>query len=182
MSNTSDTTPSTGSDAVAAGRWILDREGTTIALRHKGMWGLVTVKGVFNDVSGQGEVGADGAVRGSVTLAAASLDTGNAKRDEHLRSSDFFDTDRFPSLDFTVDSVVTDADGRADVSGELTVMGNARPLAFSARTTESTPTAVTLSAEVDIDRADYGLTWNKGGVIKGLATVALTVRFVHQPG
>ncbi|MFG2626834.1 YceI family protein [Streptomyces sp. NPDC048473] len=182
MPNPSDTTRSTGPDAVAAGRWILDRAGTTVALRHKTIWGLVTVKGAFNDVSGEGEVSADGSARGSVTLGAASLDTGNAKRDAHLRAPDFFDTDRFPSLEFTADSVIPDAEGRADVTGLLTVVGKARPLAFSARTTESTPTAVTLSAEIDVDRADYGLTWNKGGMIKGPATVALTVRFVHQPG
>ncbi|MFJ1549237.1 YceI family protein [Streptomyces sp. NPDC088246] len=81
---------------------------------------------------------------------------------------------------FTAGSVIPGADGRADVTGRLTVEGEARPLAFSARTAESTPTAVTPSAEIDVDRADYGITWNRGGVIKGSATVALTVRFVHQ--
>ncbi|MFE5093817.1 YceI family protein [Streptomyces sp. NPDC056638] len=105
----------------------------------------------------------------------------NAKCDAHLRSSDFFDTDRFPTLEFTADSVIPGAEGCADVTGRLTVVGEARPLAFSARITESGPTAVTLSAEIDVDRADYGITWNKGGVIKGRATVVLTVRFVHQP-
>lgn len=145
------------------------------------MWGLARVKGAFADVTGEGEVGADGSARGSVTLDAASLDTGHAKRDAHLRSADFFDTDHYPTLVFTADSATPDARGNVEVAGRLTVHGTTRPLVFSARTTESTATAVTLTAEIDVERADFGITWNKGGMIKGAATLSLTVRFVHRP-
>ncbi|MFB6782073.1 MULTISPECIES: YceI family protein [unclassified Streptomyces] len=179
MTNPAETTPST--ESAATGSWTLDQDATTVALRHKTMWGLVNVKGAFTGVTGEGEVGADGSAHGSVTLDATSLDTGHAKRDAHLRSADFFDTDRYPTLVFTADSATPDARGNVEVAGRLTVHGTTRPLAFSARTTESTATAITLTAEIDVDRADFGLTWNKGGMIKGPATLALTVRFVHLP-
>lgn len=58
--------------AVETGTWQLDRTATTVALKHKTMWGLVTVKGAFATVDGQGEVRADGSAVGTVTLDAAS--------------------------------------------------------------------------------------------------------------
>ena len=82
--------------AVATGLWQLDPSATTVAVRQKTMWGLVTVKGAFTAVTGQGEVRADGSAVGTLTLRAASLDTGNAKRDTHLKSADFFDADNHP--------------------------------------------------------------------------------------
>ncbi len=82
--------------AVETGLWQLDATRSTVAISHVTMWGMVTVKGTFTGVSGEGEVRPDGTVRGAVTLDAASLDTKHTKRDEHLRSADFFDVEHHP--------------------------------------------------------------------------------------
>ena len=85
-------------DATLAGAWTLDESRSTIGLRSKSMWGLVPVKGVFRQVSGKGSVLADGQVSGIVTVAAASIDTKNKRRDTHLRSADFFDSQTHPQI------------------------------------------------------------------------------------
>jgi polyisoprenoid-binding protein YceI len=164
----------------AAGLWPLKPAQSTVAIQHKTMWGLVTVKGTFSTVSGEGEVLADGTARGTLTIDAASLDTGHAKRDTHLRSEDFFDVDRHPSIVFTAHRITVAAGETAEVTGELTVRGVTRPLAFTAHATEATDDAVTLTAEVAIDRADFGMTWSMLAMMTGQATVTITARFTRQ--
>jgi len=62
------------------------------------MWGQMTVEGHFAEARGDGQVTDTGAVSGRVDIVAASLHSGVRKRDEHLRSEDFFDVDRFPKI------------------------------------------------------------------------------------
>ena len=83
-------------DGKLAGSWALDAARSEIGLKSKSMWGLVPVKGVFREVTGTGTVSAAGDVTGTVTVAAKSIDTKNKKRDEHLRSADFFDVANYP--------------------------------------------------------------------------------------
>ena len=66
------------------GHWILDPKQSNIGLQSKSMWGMMAIKGTFTDVSGEGELGHDGSATGTLTIAAASIDTRNAKRDTHL--------------------------------------------------------------------------------------------------
>lgn len=123
---------------------------------------------------------ADGSARGSLTVDAASLDTRNAKRDDHLRSADFLDTDRHPEIVFVVSGAVPGEGSAVRVDGELTVLGNTRPLSFTARLTEATADAATLTAEVAIDRTAFGMTWNRLGMMPGAAAMAVTVRFTRR--
>lgn len=164
--------------AIADGAWVLDPSRTSIRLKQKTMWGMVTVKGRFVKFSGEGQVGADGVGAGSLTIDAASLDTAHGKRDAHLRSSDFFHTEEHPQIVFTATTARVGGDGVAQVDGQLTVRGTTRPLSFSAQT-DIESGAVIASAELVIDRADFGLTWNRGGMMKGLTTVFVTARFVR---
>src|SRR5689334_16782366 len=106
--------------AVETGLWQLDHTASTVAVQHKTMWGLVTVKGSFNALSGQGEVKPDGTAQGTITLDAASLDTKHTKRDKHLRSADFFDVDHHPEITFAVQHAEARSDDTAQITGELT--------------------------------------------------------------
>src|SRR5450755_3768486 len=72
-------------DGSLAGTWTLDPARSTVALKSKAMWGLSAVKGTFTDVTGAGAVSPTGEVTGQITVATASLDTKNARRDKHLR-------------------------------------------------------------------------------------------------
>jgi polyisoprenoid-binding protein YceI len=97
-SGASDTTPAKLFEGLGAGPWVLDASGSSVHLRHKTMWGLVTVRGVFGHVDAVGEIGRDGTVPGRMELVVASLDTKHKKRDKHLRSRDFFDADDHPLI------------------------------------------------------------------------------------
>ncbi|MCX5051649.1 YceI family protein [Streptomyces sp. NBC_00201] len=165
--------------AVETGVWQLDAAASTVALRHKTMWGLVTVKGAFAAVGGQGEVRPDGSAAGTLTLDAATLDTKNKKRDEHLRSADFFDVENHPEITFAVRSAEARAGDTVEVSGQLTVRGISRPQSLTARLAGADADALTLDAEFTVDRAEFGLGWNQMGMIRGLTTVAATLRFVR---
>src|SRR5277367_4540776 len=98
-------------NAALACTWTLDGTRSTVGLRSKSVWGLVPVKGAFGQVSGTGAVSADGAVTGRVAVAAVSIDTKNKKRDTHLRSAEFFDSENHPDLVFTVTGITPSGSG-----------------------------------------------------------------------
>jgi len=104
------------------------------------MWGLAHVNGIFGEVSGNGTVSADGQVSGTVTMAAASIDTKNARRDAHLRSGDFFDSGNHPDITFTADGIRPSGQGIA-VTGALTARDRTRPLSFDAAVSVQAATA-----------------------------------------
>ncbi|MFD3613999.1 YceI family protein [Streptomyces sp. NPDC058676] len=162
---------------VETGTWQLDRTASTVALRHKTMWGLVTVKGTFSGVTGRGEVRPDGSAVGTVTLDAASLDTKNAKRDTHLRSADFFDVDNHPEITLAVRSAELRADKTVQVVAQLTARGVSRPLTLTANLVEADADALTLAAEFTVDRDQFGMGWNQMGMIRGVTTITTTLRF-----
>ncbi|MEU6770369.1 YceI family protein [Streptomyces sp. NPDC046759] len=164
---------------VQTGTWQLDAAASTVGLRHKTLWGLVTVKGAFATVSGAGEVRADGSAAGTVTLQAASLDTKHAKRDAHLRSADFLDADRHPEITFAVRGADRLDGDAVRVTGQLTVRGVSRPVTFGARLSEAGAGALTLDAEFTVDRDRFGMGWNQLGMMRGLTTVTASLRFVR---
>ncbi|MCT9143873.1 YceI family protein [Streptomyces violarus] len=168
--------------AVETGLWQLDTTASTVGIRHKTMWGLVTVKGGFGALSGTGEVRPDGSAAGTLTFDVASLDTGNAKRDTHLRSADFFDTDHHPEITFAARSAELRDGDQVHVAGQLTVRGISRPLSLTARLTDGDATGLTLDTEFSVDRDQFGLGWNQLGMIRGRTTVTAALRFVRTTG
>ncbi|MFI9827255.1 MAG: YceI family protein [Streptomyces sp.] len=165
--------------AVETGTWQLDTAATTVGIKHRTMWNLVTVKGTFGAVNGQGEVRTDGSAVGTLTLDVASLDTKNAKRDTHLKSADFFDADNHPEITFAVRSAELRDGDKVHVIGQLTVRGISRPQSFTARLVGADADAVTLDAEFSVDREHFGMGWNQLGMIRGLTTVTATLRFTR---
>jgi polyisoprenoid-binding protein YceI len=150
-------------EGALAGEWILDPSASTIRLKSKNMWGLLLVNGAFGDVSGSGTVSADGQVSGTVTVAAASIDTKNSQRDTHLRSADFFDSANNPDITFTANAIRLSDQGAA-VSGALTVRGRTRPLSFDAVASLQDDGEIGIDAEIIVNRAHFGLTWNRLGM------------------
>src|SRR4051812_15940396 len=102
-----------------AGGWRVDRERSEVGFAVKDMWGLRTVRGVFGTFDGDLSVVSRGA-GGQLTIEADSIDTGDARRDQHLRSAAFFDVERHPHVVFTTTSVAP-RDGGVLVGGDLAV-------------------------------------------------------------
>jgi polyisoprenoid-binding protein YceI len=151
-------------DGSLAGEWILDPGPSSIRLKTRNLLGLIPVRGVFREVSGNGTVSPDGEVSGTVTVAAASIDTKNAQRDGHLRSPDFFDSGHEPDITFAADGIRASGQGVA-ATGALTVRGRTRPLSFDAMASVRDDGEIWLDAEVHINRADFGLIWNLMGLV-----------------
>lgn len=112
----------------------------------------------------------------TATIDAASIDTENGRRDDHLRSEDFLWAERHPTLTFASRSIVPDGEEGLVIEGDLTIRGITRPVVLEA-TLEGTTTGrggqpiVAWSAETRIRRQDYDLTWNRvtevGGFVVG---------------
>jgi polyisoprenoid-binding protein YceI len=146
-------------DEALAGSWTLDASRSAVGLRSKSMWGLAPVKGTFGEIAGTGSVSPDGQVAGTITVAAASVDTKIAKRDAHLRSAEFFDAGRHPHIVVRVDRITPSGPG-VTVAGTLTVRDRTRPLSFDATVSALDAGEISLDAEVQVDRSDFGMTWS----------------------
>lgn len=182
MSPSSQMTPSAAQvlrDGKAAGSWVLDGSRSEIRLKSKSMWGLAPVKGVFRQVSGDGTVSPSGDVTGTITVAARSIDTGHNGRDNHLRSADFFDADSYPAITFTVDKVTVSGNGLT-VAGQLSVRRRTRPVSFGVSISRFDGKEAHLDGELHVNRADFGLTWNRLGASSMNNTITVHVVFTRQ--
>ena len=166
-------------DGALAGEWALDPRKSSIALKSRSMWGLAPVNGVFREISGNGTVSPDGEVSGTITVASASIDTRNTRRDTHLRSADFFDTANHPDITFTADVIRPSGQGVA-VTGVLIVRDRTRPLSFDASASIRGAGEIWLDAEVRIHRADFGLTWNLLGLVSMDNTLTIHAVFTRR--
>ena len=163
-------------DGALAGPRVLDPRTSSIRLKSK-IYGLIPVNGVFREVSGNGTVSPEGEATGTLTIAAASIDTKNTRRDTHLRSADFFDSGNHRDITFTANRIRPSSQG-VIVTGALTVRGRTRPLSFDAATSVHGDGEIWLDAKVRINRTDFGLTWNALGMVP--ATSTLTVHAVFS--
>ncbi|EPD57787.1 YceI family protein [Streptomyces sp. HGB0020] len=183
MSGSDSSVPIARADAVAPGqgRWALDPAHSSVTFTHRTLWGLATVRGAFTDVTGEGRIDSAGATTGLLRIAAASIDTGHARRDAHLREKDFFAAEEHPEIVFTGERIEIATDGRtASITGRLSVRGRVHSLELSATLDWETDERVVLSSVADVDRAAFGLTANQLGMIKGSARVSIVAAFVRQ--
>jgi polyisoprenoid-binding protein YceI len=166
-------------NAALAGEWILDQARSTVSLKSRSVAGLVPVNGIFRQITGSGAVSPAGEVSGAITVVAASIDTRNAKRDTHLRSADFFDSDNYPDITFIVEGIRPSGQG-VNVSGTLRVRDRARPLTFDGTAAVYGDGEVWLDATVRINRADFGLTWNQMGLVSMNNTITVHAVFAKR--
>lgn len=161
-------------DPELAGAWTLDPARTSVTIHTKAMW-LLPVKGTARALEGGGTVAADGSVTGTLVIDAASIDTHNKKRDAHLRTADFFEVANHPTITFTATGARPSSSGKVALDGTLTMHGQTRPLTLLAEVAV-TGDSVTVTADADIDRNDWGVSWAKMGA--GLKNqVAISAHF-----
>ena len=158
-----------------SGDYTIDVAHTRIGIRARHAM-VTTVRGAFTDFSGEAhlDVSKPGASTVSIRIATASIDTGQADRDAHLRSPDFLDVDRHPEIVFTSTDVEQLDEGVYEVAGDLSIRDVTRPVVVEFTLTGSARdpfgnTRVGFEGALAIRRSDWGLTWNTpldtGGVL-----------------
>jgi polyisoprenoid-binding protein YceI len=167
-------------DDAAGGHWVLDSTGSRVEFHVKHFWGAITVHGSFGRITGEGNLGPDGALTGQLSIDTASLGTKNKKRDEHLRSADFFDVEHHPHVVVTVTAAKPTGLATLACRGTLETAGHVQPIEFSAYVEEASPQAVTLRAELVIDRTGFAMTWSPLGMASKMARAMIVARFVRR--
>lgn len=146
--------------------WQLDTAHTQVHFSAKHML-VTTVRGTFHAIDGTIEVDDADPSRshGDFRVQAASIDTNFGARDAHLRSPDFFDAERYPTIRFVSTAIVPRGGDAYDVTGDLTIRDVTRPTTFRVVLegivgSGTEPRHAGLSATATIDRTDWGLDWN----------------------
>lgn len=166
-------------DGRAAGVWQLVPERSRIEFHNKHFWGLVTVHGRFKQFEGELTVDPSGKVVGTLTVDATSLDTGNRKRDDHLRSEEFFDVARHDTVVVAITAGRPSDGDRLAVTGTLTAAGRSRPVDFEARVARAADDEVTLDAKLNVDRSDFAMSWSPVQISSLRSSATVHLNFVR---
>jgi polyisoprenoid-binding protein YceI len=172
MTATAQAAPAAGSKTA----WRLDPAHTIVEFSAKHLM-ITTVKGRIPDVKGTIYIDEKNPKNSSVeaTLNAASLDTRTEQRDQHLRSADFLEVEKYPEIKFRSTRIEGEGDS-FKVTGDLTIRDVTKPITLDVDLEGRTKDPwggerVGFSAKGKIDRRDFGLTWNQvleaGGVVVG---------------
>lgn len=158
--------------------WNVDKIHSTIGFSVRHMM-ISNVKGVFNEFDGKIEADPTDLTDADIefTIDANSVDTRMSDRDDHLRSSDFFDVENHPNLTFKATDIVKKSEDRYDMTGDFTIRGTTKPVTFDivfegvAKDPMSGDEAAGFTGSTKINRKDFGLTWNAaleaGGFVVG---------------
>jgi polyisoprenoid-binding protein YceI len=169
---------------------VYEIDGAHTSVEFVGRHLMITkIRGRLSDVKGRitiAENPEDSHVE--VEIGAESVSTGNGDRDNHLRSADFFDVERFPTITFRSTLVRALANATWEVMGDLTVHGTTRPVILQvdfdgAVVSPIGDERIGFSAATEVNREDFGLTWNvaleTGGLLVGkTARIELAVQAV----
>jgi len=157
-------------------RWRIDPQRSSVEFHVRNLWGLQTVKGRFERYHGTLDLTAQPAVE--LTIEADSLETGNAKRDEHLRSADFFDAANSPHIRFVSERAELDGEHLA-VRGELHAAGKSIPLELVA-VIRADGDELDIDASTHADHRALGLTWNRLGMLRSPSKLLVRGRLVGE--
>lgn len=157
--------------------WKIDESHSTVEFAVKHMM-ISSTKGRFTKFEGEIALDENDLANSSVSVSidTASVDTHDAKRDEHLRSADFFDAANQPAITFTSTRVLPKNEDEFDVVGDLTIRGVTKEVTLKT-TREGTGVSpwgsevAAFVAKTEIDRKEFGLNWNvaleTGGILVG---------------
>jgi len=170
--------------------WKIDPAHSSADFKVKHMM-ISHVKGSFAGISGTLTENTNDTSLSSVeaSIDLTTISTGDAQRDGHLKSPDFFDAEKYPTMTFKSTSVVKKGEGEYAVTGDLSIHGVTKPVTFAVEG-PSAPgkdpwgnTRIGLSATTKINRKDFGLSWNSaletGGVLVGEdVAITLDIQFI----
>jgi polyisoprenoid-binding protein YceI len=147
-------------------RWQLDPYHTQVEFSAKHL-GMMTVRGHFTEISATGQIYPDNPEASSVevTIQTASIRTHHAARDNDLRGSNFLEVDKYPTMTFKSTKIEPAGQDRYTMTGDLTIKGNTRPVTlnlvkYGEFNDPNMGHRIAYSAEGQINRKDFGLTFN----------------------
>ncbi len=156
----------TTATAIPTGTWTVDPAHSQVGFAVKHM-GIATVRGEFTQFEGTLEIAEDlSSAKAYGTVNAASVDTNEPQRDDHLRSPDFFDVAQFPELQFESTSIEALDDEEFRITGKLTIHGVTNDIVLHAdlQGTDIDPWGnerVGLEVTGQLSRGDYGMKFNQ---------------------
>ena len=172
-------------------KWSLDLSHCSLDFSLKHMM-ISTVRGTFQQFEADIDADPTDLTTADVTFTidASSIDTRDANRNEHLKSADFFEVEKYPHITFHKTSIARTSDDEYTMTGDLSMHGVTQPVTFrvTAEGQGKDPWGnerAGFSAETSINRKDYGLHWNAmletGGVLVGeQVKIALHLSAVKQ--
>jgi polyisoprenoid-binding protein YceI len=163
-------------DKTLSGTWQLDPQRSCVEFRVPHFWGAITVKGHFDDAHGQLDLDSNPAI--ALTIEAASVQTGNAKRDRHLRSADFFDAENHPQVRFRSDSADLEGD-TLRVSGLLAARGSSIPVELESKVRRAGG-ELEIEAATSAPHRELGMTWSPLGMIRRRSELIVKARLIPQ--
>jgi polyisoprenoid-binding protein YceI len=177
MTNTQTATIDRTATGGAVSTWRIDPSHSTVEFAVKHMM-ISSTKGRFSDFSGEINLDENDLANSTVNVSinVVSIDTHDEKRDEHLRSADFFDAENHPVMTFVSKQVRPKGDDEFEVVGDLTIRGITREVVLKAEregmgTSPWGNEVAAYTAKTEIDRKDFGLVWNvaleTGGILVG---------------
>lgn len=145
--------------------WTVDKSHSTAHFKVRHF--TANVIGQFRDFDGTIQLDRENPAKSSVelTIQAASIDTGNENRDKHLRSEDFFEVEKFPTITFKSTAVAPKSANEFDVTGDLTMHGVTKrvtlPVSFYGFAKTQRGEKAGFEVETTLNRKDYGIVWNR---------------------
>ena len=172
-------------------RWAFDPFHTQVEFSAKHL-GMMTVRGHFADVTANGNIYPDDPEASSVevTVQTASIRTNNEKRDSDLRTSNFLETDKYPTMTFKSTEIKALGEDRFSLTGDLTIKGTTKPVTltvvkYGEFTDPMMGHRIGYSAEGQINRKDFGMTFNMlmdgRWMVSDEVQIMIEGEFVEQP-
>jgi polyisoprenoid-binding protein YceI len=165
-------------EQTAVERWNVDCTRSTVEFEVEHLWGMHTVRGRFRSFEGTYIVGPSGSEI-ELTIDAASIDTGIAKRDEHLRSPDFFFVAMDPVVRFRSTRVTGLGNGDVHVNGELEAAGTSVPLSFDA-SVHVIDGELELEATTTVDQRRFGMSEGPLGNVRPPTKLHVKLHLVRE--
>jgi polyisoprenoid-binding protein YceI len=156
------------SELTSPGEYAIDQGHSSVTFEVDHL-GFAKVVGRFNDLSGNFTVAPNKPSSLNVTIQSASIDTNHDKRDDHLRSPDFFNAKQFPTITFSSPLDIKTVSGQAVVKGNLTLLGVSKPIVLNIKKGNEGKDPWGLyragyTATTTIKRSDYGMNFMQGGL------------------
>jgi polyisoprenoid-binding protein YceI len=157
-------------------RWRIDPGRSSVEFHVPNFFGLQTVRGRFQRYAGMLDLRHEPTVQ--LTIEAASVDTNNARRDKHLRSSDFFDVDNHPEVRFISDRAALVGE-QLQINGRLEAAARSLELDVDA-TLRQDGDELDVDALVHVDQRELGMTWSPLGMVRAPSRLVIHGRLVRD--